>query len=395
MPSRPAAQKAMAMVITEFEKRNPDIRVKMELVPINGLHEKILAAIAAKTLPDIIESVYTMPVQYGLMGAALDVSDVIEPVKNNIYEPILPVLGVGGKYYSIPIIILSDVMWYRKDWFDESGVKVPETWNELLVAAKALHKPPERYGVIFEFPAGSVDGGKHIWTLMVGNESSLFDSNGGLIINNPRNIEALEFMKEEYKYAPSGAPTMSTTDARVAFLQGKAAIIHRTSASMLYEIQRRHPELSSVIGAAKLPVKEKGMKSGCLQTLVPMFGSAGTKHPEEVKRFFRFFLSDDAMKIYSPNTVLGFLPPTKSVFDYYLNHENIKPFQEWLKPALEMLPGASLPGWLYSHESNRYAPEIEGRLILSKMVQYCIIQGWSGEKAIRWAEKEIKEIMKE
>ena len=38
---------------------------------------------------------------------------------------------------------------YRKDIFDQKGLKVPKTWPELLETAKALHQPPTRYGIGF------------------------------------------------------------------------------------------------------------------------------------------------------------------------------------------------------------------------------------------------------
>ena len=34
------------------------------------------------------------------------------------------------------------LLFYRKDLYEQKGLKVPETWDEFYANAKALHNPP-------------------------------------------------------------------------------------------------------------------------------------------------------------------------------------------------------------------------------------------------------------
>jgi multiple sugar transport system substrate-binding protein len=53
-----------------------------------------------------------------------------------------------GKLYAFPSEGDTAWLWYRKDLFEQKGLKVPETWDEYLAAAQALNNPPEIYGTV-------------------------------------------------------------------------------------------------------------------------------------------------------------------------------------------------------------------------------------------------------
>jgi multiple sugar transport system substrate-binding protein len=46
----------------------------------------------------------------------------------------------------LPVAILPYVLYYRADWFDEAGIAPPKTYEEMVAAAKAITKAPDRYG---------------------------------------------------------------------------------------------------------------------------------------------------------------------------------------------------------------------------------------------------------
>lgn len=41
-----------------------------------------------------------------------------------------------GKYYGYPIMLSVTILFYRKDLFEQFGIKVPKTWNEFNGVAK-------------------------------------------------------------------------------------------------------------------------------------------------------------------------------------------------------------------------------------------------------------------
>jgi len=100
-----------------------------------------------------------------------------------------------------------DVLYYRKDLYEEKGLKVPETWDELAENVAALNDPPNIYGMVHRDERGS------IWADFV---NYMFSSGGGLFadakaadftvtVNSPANLKTLQFYLDVGK--AGGYPT--------------------------------------------------------------------------------------------------------------------------------------------------------------------------------------------
>jgi len=46
--------------------------------------------------------------------------------------------GLKGRFYSTPLTLWSEYLFYRPSWLRKAGVKVPTTWQELVVASKKV-----------------------------------------------------------------------------------------------------------------------------------------------------------------------------------------------------------------------------------------------------------------
>ena len=62
----------------------------------------------------------------------------------------------AGKLMTVPMNPNIPLLYYRADLYAE-GLKVPDTWDELLANAKALHSPPKRYGIVQRGARGAFD----------------------------------------------------------------------------------------------------------------------------------------------------------------------------------------------------------------------------------------------
>ena len=58
---------------------------------------------------------------------------------------------------SVPINPNIPLLYYRADLYEQKGLKVPQTWDELLANAKALHNPPQIYGMVQRGARGPAD----------------------------------------------------------------------------------------------------------------------------------------------------------------------------------------------------------------------------------------------
>ncbi|MBK7474397.1 MAG: extracellular solute-binding protein [Betaproteobacteria bacterium] len=54
-----------------------------------------------------------------------------------------------GALYGVPLNGNIQLLFYRADLYQQHGLKVPETWDQLLANAQKLHNPPNVYGMVF------------------------------------------------------------------------------------------------------------------------------------------------------------------------------------------------------------------------------------------------------
>ncbi len=63
----------------------------------------------------------------------------------------------GGVLMTVPINPYIPLLHYRGDLYKAKGLKVPETWDELLADARALNNPPRLYGIVQRGARGAFD----------------------------------------------------------------------------------------------------------------------------------------------------------------------------------------------------------------------------------------------
>ena len=116
-----------------------------------------------------------------------------------------------------------DVLFYRKDILAAKGIKVPQTLDELISAAKAINDPPDMYGITTRGLRGS---GSNVWrwnAYFIAFGGKWFDSDGNPDFNSPAGVKATEYCLEMFKYAPPGATTSTFADNVESFRSGKVA----------------------------------------------------------------------------------------------------------------------------------------------------------------------------
>jgi multiple sugar transport system substrate-binding protein len=146
--SQPPFQQAIA----EFEKRNPDIKVNLLLVP-TGAADKFRAMIAGGETPDVT---YIGVADLREMGPS-----ALEPLNAYMTRDKVNVASyrsasanavfVDGRYYALPLGINPNAMFYNVDLFKRAGIQPPPrswndktwTWERFLDMAQRLTKAAE------------------------------------------------------------------------------------------------------------------------------------------------------------------------------------------------------------------------------------------------------------
>ncbi|MEV4946833.1 extracellular solute-binding protein [Streptomyces sp. NPDC053755] len=124
---------------TDFEARNKNIDLDIQIQEWDGIGEKVTAALASKDAPDVIEVGNTQVAQYAASGGVRDLSDKVAELNGADWLPGLAEPGkVDGRQYGIPWYAANRVVIYHKDHFAKAGVTPPGSQAEWLAVTEKL-----------------------------------------------------------------------------------------------------------------------------------------------------------------------------------------------------------------------------------------------------------------
>lgn len=178
--------------LADFEAANPELDVQITQIPSDQFDAKLLTAIAAGTVPDVVRLYSQSQASLMATGAFAAVPDgLVDPEAffPNVYSTNVK----DGVAYGVPMDAYATMFQYRKDLAEKAGLSAPKTWEELKTFAAAM----KEQGV--EWPL-SLDVGYDIYNGQSLNE--FVHQNGGSLvnedmtawtINSAENVEALEF----------------------------------------------------------------------------------------------------------------------------------------------------------------------------------------------------------
>ena len=144
----------VAELIPEFEKENPNIRVRVQQIPWTAAHEKLLTSHVGGSSPDVAQLGNTWVPEF----AAIHALEALEPYLTRTREitPDAYFTGiwntnvVGDTLFGIPWYVDTRLIFYRKDILAQAGYdSIPQDWNGWLEAMRAVKRNvgPDRYPI--------------------------------------------------------------------------------------------------------------------------------------------------------------------------------------------------------------------------------------------------------
>lgn len=214
------------VLVDTFTALNPNISINVIPVDENDLATQAQTAKATGTLPALFEGPAETVVAFGTQNM-LDIATTTQLIKSigtdRFYSGPLRVLETTtkGQYYALPYHGWVQGLWYRADWFKEAGLAPPESWEDILAAARYFYKPEmNQYGILVgTLPEAYTE--QCFTPIAMSNGAALFTADKTLVFNSPQMKEAIAFYAELAKYNPPGPQTWR---ARDYYLQGKMAM---------------------------------------------------------------------------------------------------------------------------------------------------------------------------
>ena len=125
--------------VAEFNKVHPDVKVELERQQWTGIVERQTTALSGNDAPDVVEFGNTQAQAFEAAGALVDLTDkAAELGGDDFLQSLLEAGTYDGKLYAVPYYAGARIMIYRKDLFEESGIEIPTTLDEMVAAGEKL-----------------------------------------------------------------------------------------------------------------------------------------------------------------------------------------------------------------------------------------------------------------
>jgi multiple sugar transport system substrate-binding protein len=137
----------LGAIAADFEKANPDAKVKVTVIPFDAAHDKISTSIAGGQTPDV-SLVGTTWVSEFAATKALDPTptDLIDKAK--FFQGSWDTTVVNDTSYGVPWYVETRLIYYRKDLADKAGLTPPADWQGLKDFAKGMQdKAGAKWGI--------------------------------------------------------------------------------------------------------------------------------------------------------------------------------------------------------------------------------------------------------
>ncbi len=246
--------------IAEFEKANPNIKVKpvfaggygdvkttIQTTIEGGGKPPALAVMLAVDLFDLINADYIIP-----LDEFIQASPDGQAYLDDFFPAFLANSRYDGKIWSIPFQRSVVTLYYNADLFEQEGLEPPDSWQALAEAAQKLTIPDERWGILWP-------SGWPYWLfqpLAIGNGQNIVKSPTEVVFDDPRVIEAVQFyidLSAKYGATPPGVQKNWGT-APADFAKGAAAMIVHSSGSLRGILE----QADFKVGVMAVPGKEPG-----------------------------------------------------------------------------------------------------------------------------------------
>jgi sorbitol/mannitol transport system substrate-binding protein len=311
---------------SEFEAANPGTKLKFITLSENQARAKITmsTAMGGSEFDVVMISNFETP-QWARDGWLLSLSEFARNTPGYDVDDFIPSLreslSYEGNMYSVPFYGESSFLMYRKDLFQEAGIKINQDpnyqpqWQEVAEWAKAL-KTDDRAGICLRGKPGWGEVLAPLDTVINTFGGRWFDDQWNAQLNSPEVSRAVNFyvdlIHDAGELGPSSAGFQECANL---FGQGQTAMWYdATSAVSVLEDPEENPDLVGKIGYLPAPIAVKP-NSGWLYTWslgIPK----GAENPDGAWKFISWMTNKDYMKLVGEKLGWARVPPGSRTSTY-------------------------------------------------------------------------------
>jgi sorbitol/mannitol transport system substrate-binding protein len=290
----------MQKLTPEFEKANPDIKVKWVTLEEGVLRQRVTTDIATKggQFDVMTIGMYETPI-WGKKGwlkelktdAAYDVDDLLPAMRNG--------LSVDGKLFAAPFYGESSMLMYRKDLADKAGVQIGDkpTWDQVADLAKKIHNPPNVYGICLRGKPGWGDNMAFLSTLVNTYGGQWFDMGWKPQLTTAPWKDAITFYVDLLKnYGPPGSAGNSFNEILALYNEGKCGMWIDATIAASFISDPKQSKVADKVAFAQAPTKATPKGANWLWAWALAIPN-GTKKTDAAQKFISWATSKEYIQL--------------------------------------------------------------------------------------------------
>lgn len=321
---------------SDFEKAHPDIKVNLEFVPYEALHDKIVAARGAGSNGyDVVLFDDMWPAEFSKFNMLKDVTPLISAdEKAKVFDGAWSTVSWNNKQWGMPWILDTKYLYYNKAMLAKAGITTPPTtWQQVMEQSQTLkEKSIVKYPLVWSW--SQAEALVCDYTTLVSAFGGQFYQNGKLNFSNAGSIKAVDYMKATLDKGVSNPNSREylEEDVRKVFSNGDAAFALNWTYMYNMANDPKQSKVAGEVGIIPAPSEKPG-------EVAAMNGSMGlgvtqsSSHPDQSWQYIRYLTSQPVQNKYARLS----LPIWKSSYDDPAVQKGQEPLIAAAKPALNVM----------------------------------------------------------
>jgi len=285
-----------------FTKANPDIKVNLEFVPYEGLHDKTVLAQGSGGGYDVVLFDVIWPAEYATNKVLVDESSKItDDMKKGVLPGAWTTVQYDGKYYGMPWILDTKYLFYNKEILEKAGIKAPpKTWEELNEQAKIIQDK----GLLKTPIAWSWSQAEAVicdYAMLVSAYGGDFLKDGKPDFQNGGGLDALKYMVASYKSGLTNPNSKEflEEDVRKVFENGDAAFALNWTYMYNMANDPKDSKVAGKVGVVPAPGIAGKSEVSAVNGSMGLGVTAVSKHPDEAWKYIEFMTSQATQNQYA------------------------------------------------------------------------------------------------
>jgi len=280
-------------------------KIEVDVLPVSGLGEKLLVAVAAGEPPDVTAIGERNIAPYAIRNGVIPLDRYIKKagISRDSYISIAyDMLSYKGHQWALPITLMSCALHWNKGMFKKAGLdpnNPPRTIKELDTYNEKLTRWDSAGNIIqMGFDPAWPGWWPFAWVWYFGGK--LYDPQKKKVTaDNPQNVKAFEWVQSYAK--KFGAEALQTFASGFGTYSGPTNPFFAEKLAMVYQgswhanfIQKFAPDME--FGVAAFPYGPGGAPDTARVTVDALAIPRGAKHPDEAFEFIKWMSTQYALE---------------------------------------------------------------------------------------------------